>query len=112
MVVVTPGGALADRIALVEGMGVRSGFGDDWLRLWGLKFVMDGGVEGGATDQPYADDPANTGHLNWDPAAMTRVCAEAAHRGWRIRTHAARDRAGRTPPALCEAGPAQLVGLP
>jgi predicted amidohydrolase YtcJ len=39
-------GTVADRIALVEGLGVRSGFGDDWLRLWVLKFVLDGGVEG------------------------------------------------------------------
>jgi hypothetical protein len=35
-------------LALIRGLGARSGFGDDWLRLWGLKFVMDGGVEGGA----------------------------------------------------------------
>jgi hypothetical protein len=35
-------------IALIDGLGARSGFGDDWLRIWRLKFVMDGGVEGGA----------------------------------------------------------------
>jgi predicted amidohydrolase YtcJ len=57
---------------------------------------MDGGVEGGALEEPYADDPANSGHLNWDPAAMTRVCAEAVGRGWRVGTHAAGDRAVRT----------------
>ena len=32
----------------VDGLGARSGFGDDWLRIWGLKFVMDGGVAGAA----------------------------------------------------------------
>jgi predicted amidohydrolase YtcJ len=83
-------------IALIRGLGARSGFGDDWLRIWGLKFVLDGGVEGGALEQPYADDPGNSGHLNWDPAALTRVCTEAARRGWRIGTHAAGDRAVRT----------------
>jgi len=83
-------------ITLIRGLGARSGFGDDWLRIWGLKFVMDGGVEGGALEQPYADDPANSGHLNWDPAALTRVCTEAVGRGWRIGTHAAGDRAVRT----------------
>jgi predicted amidohydrolase YtcJ len=83
-------------VALVRGLGVRSGFGDDWLRLWGLKFVMDGGVEGGALEQPYANDPAHSGHLNWDPKVMTRVCIEAVRRGWRIGTHAAGDRAVRT----------------
>jgi predicted amidohydrolase YtcJ len=83
-------------IALIDGLGARSGFGDDWLRIWGLKFVMDGGVEGGALEQPYANDPANSGHLNWDPAVMTTVCTEAVRRGWRIGTHAAGDRAVRT----------------
>jgi predicted amidohydrolase YtcJ len=83
-------------IALINGLGARSGFGDDRLRIWGLKFVMDGGVEGAAMEQPYANDPGNSGHLNWDPAVMTRVCAQAVRRGWRIGTHAVGDRAVRT----------------
>src|SRR5215470_3646808 len=83
-------------MTLIDGLGARSGFGDDWLRIWGLKFVMDGGVEGGALEQPYANDPANSGHLNWDPAAMTRVCIEAIGRDLKVGTHAAGDRAVRT----------------
>jgi predicted amidohydrolase YtcJ len=96
MVVVSPLRAVADRIALVEGLGVRSGFGDDWLRLWGLKFVMDGGVEGAALEQPFAAGPAGTGHLNWDPDDMVTVANVAVRRGWRIGTHAAGDRGTRT----------------
>jgi len=99
-------------IALIDGLGARSGFGDDWLRIWGLKFVMDGGVEGGALEQPYADDPANSGHLNWDPAAMTTVCAEAVRRGWRIGTHASGDRAVRTVLDVYEAVAGQVGPLP
>ena len=83
-------------LALIRGLGARSGFGDDWLRIWGLKLVMDGGVEGAALEDPYANDPGNSGHLNWEPAAMTQVCAEAVRRGWRIGTHAVGDRALRT----------------
>src|SRR5215472_7550030 len=83
-------------IALIDGLGARSGFGDDWLRIWGLKFVMDGGAEGAALEEPYANDPGNSGHLNWDPAVMTRVCVEAVRRGWRIGSHAVGDRAVRT----------------
>ncbi len=87
----------ADRaIALIDGLGVRGGFGDDWLRIWGLKMVMDGGVEGGALEQPYADNPAQFGHLNWDPPVMAAVCEHAVRAGWRIGTHAAGDRAVRT----------------
>jgi predicted amidohydrolase YtcJ len=99
-------------IALIGGLGARSGFGDDWLRIWGLKFVMDGGVEGAALEQPYANDPGHSGHLNWDPAVMTRVCAGAASRGWRIGTHAVGDRAVRTLLDVYEAVSAQVGPLP
>jgi predicted amidohydrolase YtcJ len=104
--------AAADALALIRGLGTWSGFGDDWLRIWGLKFVMDGGVEGGALERPYANDPANSGHLNWDPAAMTEVCTEAVRRGWRIGTHAAGDRAVRTLLDVYEGVVAQEGSLP
>src|SRR6516225_533956 len=108
------GGELAEdaAIALIEGLGARSGFGDDWLRIWGLKFVMDGGAEGAALEQPYANDPGDSGHLNWDPAVLTRVCAEAAGRGWRIGTHAVGDRAVRTLLDVYEAVVAEVGPLP
>jgi hypothetical protein len=99
-------------IALIDGLGARSGFGDDWLRIWGLKFVLDGGVEGGALEQPYANDPANSGHLNWDPAVLARVCTEAVRRGWRVGTHAAGDRAVRTLLDVYESVVAEVGQLP
>jgi len=99
-------------IALIDGLGARSGFGDDWLRIWGLKLVLDGGVEGAAMEQPYANDPGNSGHLNWDPAAMTKVCTAAARRGWRIGTHAVGDRAVRTLLDVYEAVVAEVGPLP
>jgi predicted amidohydrolase YtcJ len=99
-------------IALIDGLGARSGFGDERLRIWGLKFVLDGGVEGAALEQPYADDSANSGHLNWDPAVMSKVCVEAAQRGWRIGTHAAGDRALRTVLDVYEAVTAKVGPLP
>jgi len=63
-------------------------------------------------EQPYANDPGNSGHLNWKPAAMTRVCAEAAGRGWRIGTHAVGDRALRTLLDVYAAVAAQVGPLP
>ena len=102
----------ADALALIRGLGTWSGFGDDWLRIWGLKFVMDGGVEGGALEQPYANDPADSGHLNWDPAVMTEVCTAAVQRGWRIGTHAAGDRAVRTLLDVYEGVVAKTGSLP
>jgi predicted amidohydrolase YtcJ len=98
--------------ALIDGLGARSGLGDDWLRIWGLKFVLDGGVEGAALEEPYTNDPNNSGHLNWDPDVMTRVCVDAARRGWRIGTHAAGDRAVRTLLDVYEGVVAQVGPLP
>ena len=102
----------AEALSLIRGLGGRSGFGDDWLRLWGLKFVMDGGVEGGATGAALRQRPGQLGHLNWDPAVMTRVCTEAVRRGWRIGTHAVGDRAVRTVLDVYEAVTAQVGKLP
>ncbi|HYW25972.1 MAG TPA: amidohydrolase [Terriglobales bacterium] len=102
----------ADAIALVRGLGARSGLGDDWLRLWGLKFVMDGGAEGAALDQPYANDPGNSGHVNWEPGGLTRVMVEAVGRGWRIGTHAVGDHAIRVLLDVYEAVLAQVGTLP
>ena len=70
--------------------------GDDWLRTWGLKFVADGGVAGAATEEPFADDPSYTGHLNWDPNDFAAAVEFAVAQGWRVATHAVGDRAVRT----------------
>jgi len=69
-------------------------------------------VEGAAMEQPYTNDPGNSGHLNWDPAVMARVCAEAARRGWRIGTHAVGDRALRTLLEVYEAVVAEVGPVP
>ncbi len=87
---------IAERIANIEGFGVRSGFGDDLLKLWGLKFVLDGGAEGGALDEPYLNNPGYRGHLLWEPDDLYTLTNFAVRRGWRIGTHAIGDRAVRT----------------
>jgi predicted amidohydrolase YtcJ len=104
--------SIEEAITFIDGLGARSGFGDDWLRLWGLKLVLDGGAEGAALEEPYANDAANSGHLNWDPKAMTEVCIAAVRRGWRIGTHAAGDRAVRTLLDVYEAVVEEVGELP
>jgi len=96
MLLIAASGSVAQRIAQIDGFAMRSGFGNDWLNVWGLKFVMDGGPEGGALDQPYVTDPSFNGHLNWDPEEMFSVMTAAVERGWRVGTHAIGDRAVRT----------------
>jgi len=96
LLLVDPFRPQAERLAFVEGLGARSGFGDDWLRLWGLKFVLDGGVAGAGMEQPFANNPSYTGHLNWDPDEMTEVVSHALARNWKVATHAVGDRTVRT----------------
>jgi len=96
LLLVDPFRPQADRLAFVEGLGARSGFGDDWLRLWGLKFVLDGGVAGAGMEEPFANNPSWTGHLNWDPDEMTEVVSHALARNWKVATHAVGDRTVRT----------------
>jgi predicted amidohydrolase YtcJ len=86
----------AERMAIIEGFGVRSGFGDDLLKLWGLKFGLDGGAEGGALDEPYVNNPGYRGHLLWNPDVLLTIINFAVRRGWKIGTHATGDRAVRT----------------
>src|SRR6266704_5254540 len=87
---------LEERMAIIEGVGVRSGFGDDLLKLWGLKFVLDGGAEGGALDEPYVNNPGYRGPLLWEPDDLLTIINFAVRRGWKIGTHAIGERAHRT----------------
>jgi predicted amidohydrolase YtcJ len=79
------------RHAYIEDQVAERERGDDLLRLWGLKLVLDGGVAGAAMTRPYADDPEYRGHLNWDPEEFEEVVRFAVDRGWRVGTHAAGD---------------------
>jgi predicted amidohydrolase YtcJ len=58
-----------------------------------LKFVLDGGVEAAALDEPYADRPDYRGELLWRRDELTRAFAACAQRGWPVGTHAMGDRA-------------------
>jgi predicted amidohydrolase YtcJ len=111
MLLVSPFGTEADRISELENLG-RPEEGDDWVRPWGLKFVMDGGPEGGALDRPYVNDPSNSGHLNWEPDVFFAVASAGVDRGWRIGTHAIGDRAVRTVLDIYERIVAAHPGLP
>lgn len=91
-----PQGTVAEQIADIQSLGVRSGFGDDLLKIWGLKAVMDGGAAAAALDEPYSNNPNFSGRVFWKPDNMVEVLNFAVRRGWRIGTHAIGDRAVRT----------------
>ncbi|MFI6094594.1 amidohydrolase [Lentzea sp. NPDC051213] len=76
-------------------LGVRTGFGDDWLRIGPTKIFSDGSLIGhtAAMCHDFADTPGNHGYLQGE-AADLRDTIIAAHRGgWRVATHAIGDAA-------------------
>ena len=74
-------------------LGVRSGFGDDWLRIGPVKIFADGSLIGrtAAMSADYADEPGNRGYFQL-PVADLRQAIRRAHRaGWQVATHAIGD---------------------
>src|SRR5947208_15763679 len=89
---------LEKSMTIIEGFGFRSGFGDDFLKLWGLKFGLDGGAEGVALDESYVNNPGYRGHLLWNPDDLLTLTNFTVRRGWKIGSQPITDRAG--PPLL------------
>ncbi len=76
------------------GLGLRTGFGDEWLRIGHLKIFTDGalGSQTAALDEPYAGTD-DRGLLTIEPAALERDVARAAAGGIAVAVHAIGDRA-------------------
>ena len=84
----------ADNLVAALDLGIRTGFGDDWLRLGPVKIFADGSLVGrtAAMHDDYAgSDGAGRGYLQADEADL-RAAIIAAHRsGWQVATHAIGD---------------------
>jgi hypothetical protein len=76
-------------------MGVATGFGDDWLRVGGVKLYADGSMGSGtaAFFEAYADDPSTSGLLIQSPEALRRMIFDADAAGFQLLVHAIGDRA-------------------
>ena len=80
--------------ALVQ-TGMRSGLGDEWIRLGALKILSDGSMGSGtaAFFEPYSDDPKTSGLLLQPVPELERMIAEADAAGFQLAVHAIGDRA-------------------
>ena len=82
---------------LVAGLdlGIRTGFGDDWLRLGAVKIFADGSLVGrtAALIDPYAGDGdgGGRGYLQADAADLQATIIAAHRSGWQVATHAIGD---------------------
>lgn len=75
--------------------GIRTGFGDDWLRIGGIKFFSDGSMGSGtaAFFEPYTDDPTTSGLLIHEPHRLEEAVFAADAAGFQAVVHAIGDRA-------------------
>lgn len=78
-------------------LGVRSGFGDRYLRIGGVKYFADGtlGSRTAAMLEPYVGEPENLGVLVSDPEALLEGILQASRNGLAVAVHAIGDRANR-----------------
>jgi len=84
-----------DGLELGLDLGIRTGFGDDWLRIGAMKIFTDGSLVGrtAAMHDDFAGQPGNRGYLQGDAGEMTATIVAAHRSGWQVAAHAIGDRA-------------------
>jgi predicted amidohydrolase YtcJ len=93
-----PPNADAEKVrAFVENSGIRADEGDEWLKIAGMKLIVDGGFEGGWMRDPYQEpfgkDGTYRGLQLTAPDRFTEIVRELNRLGWRVGTHAVGDAA-------------------
>ncbi|MDH2388025.1 amidohydrolase [Streptomyces sp. HNM0663] len=83
-----------DGIPRALDLGLRTGFGDDWLSVGALKIYTDGGMMArtAALTEPY-EGMTHTGQLQADPAHLADLIVDGHLAGWQLAVHAIGDRA-------------------
>jgi len=78
----------------LETLGIESGFGDEWLRLGGVKLFADGSIGAGnaALEEPFVDSGEN-GSLNYTDEELVHLVRRAEKAGLQTAIHAIGDRA-------------------
>ncbi|MFP1624584.1 amidohydrolase [Streptomyces sp. 5K101] len=83
-----------DGIPRALDLGLRTGFGDDWLSLGALKIYTDGGMMArtAALTSPY-EGMTHAGQLQDDPDRLAGLIVDGHLAGWQLAVHAIGDRA-------------------
>ncbi len=70
--------------------GVRTGFGDEWVRVGGMKQVADGAISGRTArlSQPYVGHPNDYGTFSATEQELYEYGHKAYAAGWQLGTHA------------------------
>ncbi len=74
-------------------LGLRTGFGDPWVRIGALKVIADGslGARTAFLREPYADDPGNRGRLLYSERELRELALKAHEAGLQLAIHAIGD---------------------
>jgi predicted amidohydrolase YtcJ len=86
---------LRDALPQLSSLGILKGFGDDTLRIGGIKFFADGvpSAHTGAVHEPYANAPDETGILCMEIDELTDTVEKIHRSGLQSSIHAIGDRA-------------------
>src|SRR5262245_53066703 len=87
--------AAADGDGFGLDLGIRTGWGDDWLRIGGMKIFSDGSLIGrtAAMCCDFEGEAGNRGFFQMDVERLRRIITRAHRAGWQVATHAIGDRA-------------------
>jgi predicted amidohydrolase YtcJ len=91
----TFGMPLSHQLDALTSAGLASPFGDDWLRLTGMKFYSDGTLLGGTAkfSVPYGEHGEFAGSLYHHPDQLVDLVTRAAAEGWQVAVHTQGDAA-------------------
>jgi predicted amidohydrolase YtcJ len=83
------------KLEYVLGLGLRSEFGDEWIRLGGVKFSIDGAdmVHNAALYQDYPGEPGNQGILRIEADELEAAVLASHRAGLQVAVHAIGQRA-------------------
>ena len=74
-------------------LGIKTGFGGDWLRIGGVKMSIDGGITGHVAKfyEPYVDDPCHEGLIRIEQDELDETVMAYHKAGHRVCIHAIGD---------------------
>ena len=87
--------AAADGDGFGLDLGIRTGWGDEWLRIGAMKVFSDGSLIGrtAAMCCDFEGEAGNRGFFQMDIERLRRIITRAHRAGWQVATHAIGDRA-------------------
>jgi predicted amidohydrolase YtcJ len=79
----------------LDKLGVEAGFGDDWVRIGGVKGFVDGSLGSSTAKmfEPFVNEPGSTGVFVTPPDKLRRDITAADRAGLSVAVHAIGDRA-------------------